>query len=445
MTSLMWFRRDLRLSDHPALATAAASGDVLPVFIFDPNQLAGHEAVSRTYLFRSVRALQEQLDGALCVRIGDPREVIPQLVREVGADAVHISADYGNYGRRRDADVEQLLGSVPLVRTGSPYAVAPGRILKNDGTPYRVYTPFYKAWMAHGWRSPAPDVAPSYLRITPDAIPADDDLGTLRLPPAGELAALQRWDWFKANGLDSYGDLRDRADLDGTSQLSGPLRFGEVHPRTLLAELGDERGHEVFRKEICWREFYADVLWNAPHTATEYLDERFKAMQYDTGRTADERFEAWKQGRTGYPFVDAGMRQLLTEGWMHNRVRMVTASFLVKDLHLEWQQGAAWFAQWLRDYDTASNQHGWQWTAGCGTDAAPYFRIFNPITQGLRFDPNGDYVRRYIPELAHIAGAQVHEPWNVLDGYANGYAERIVDHADERDESLRRYEAIKKE
>ena len=439
----MWFRRDLRLSDHPALVEASKDGDVLPVFIFDPKQLAGNEAVSRTYLFRSVRALQDQLDGRLCVRIGNPLDVIPALAREVQASAVHISADYGNYGRVRDEAVEQALGSTPLVRTGSPYAVAPGRILKNDGTPYRVYTPFYKAWLAHGWRKPAAKAKPSFLQLKADAIPADDDLGTLQLPLAGEQAALARWKWFKANGLDEYANQRDRADLDGTSQLSGPLRFGEIHPRTLLADLGDERGHEVFRKEICWREFYADVLWNAPHTATDYLDERFARMQYDTGKKAEQRFEAWKYGRTGYPFVDAGMRQLLAEGWMHNRVRMVTASFLVKDLHLEWQQGAAWFAQWLRDFDMASNQHGWQWTAGCGTDAAPYFRIFNPVTQGLRFDPDGDYVRKFIPELAHLSGSQAHEPWDVLDGYQHDYPERIVDHSAERDESLRRYEAIK--
>lgn len=443
MTSIMWFRRDLRLQDQPALVEAAKHGDVLPVFIFDPKQLAGNEAVSRTYLFRSVRALNDRLDGKLCVRIGDPLELIPSLARQVQASAVHCSTDYGNFGRVRDAAAETALGDIPLIRTGSPYAVAPGRVLKGDGTPYRVYTPFYKAWLAHGWRNPAPTAKANFITLKADAIPKDDDLGTLRLPDAGEQAALVRWKWFRANALADYADMRDRADIDGTSQLSGPLRFGEIHPRTLLADLGDERGHEVFRKEICWREFYADVLWNAPHTATQYLDERFTRMQYDTGGRADANFEAWKSGRTGYPFVDAGMRQLLAEGWMHNRVRMVVASFLVKDLHLEWQQGAAWFAQWLRDFDLASNQHGWQWTAGCGTDAAPYFRIFNPVTQGLRFDPDGDYVRRYIPELAHIAGKQAHEPWNVIDGYERSYAERIVDHAMERDESLRRYDAIK--
>ena len=291
MPSIMWFRRDLRLSDHPALTEAAAHGEVLPVFVFDPKQLAGNEAVSRTYLYRSVRALNEQLDGRLCVRVGDPLTVIPALAREIEAEAVHISADYGNYGRVRDAAVEQAL-QVPLVRTGSPYAVAPGRVLKADGTPYRVYTPYYKGWLAHGWRSPATHATTKFIGLNADAIPDDDDLGTLRLPAAGELAALARWQWFREHGLSDYADHRDRADLDGTSQLSAPLRFGEVHPRTLLAGLGDEKGHEVFRKEICWREFYADVLWHNPRTATEYLDERFAGMQYDTGKTAEARFLA---------------------------------------------------------------------------------------------------------------------------------------------------------
>lgn len=447
MRSILWFRRDLRLGDHPALLVAAETGAVLPVFVLDPRQLGGVEAVSRTYLLRSLRALNEQLDGQLCVRLGTPEVVLPALAREIEAAAVHISGDHGNFGRTRDAavDVELAAIEVPLVRTGSPYAVAPGRVRKDDGTPYKVYTPFQKAWMRHGWRAPAPSSAASatWISLHSQAIPADDDLGALRLPVAGETAALERWEWFRDHALNDYAELRDRADLDGTSQLGAALRFGELHPRTLLAELGDERGHEVFRKELAWREFYADVLWHQPRTAYEYLDTRFAAMEYDTGAMAEARFDAWRQGRTGFPFVDAGMRQLLSEGWMHNRVRMVVASFLVKDLHLEWQRGAFWFAQMLRDFDLASNQHGWQWTAGCGTDASPYFRIFNPIAQGRKFDPQGDYVRRYVPELAHVPGAAVHEPWNTFAGYRNNYPRQIVDHGVERNESLRRYAEIK--
>ncbi len=446
MPAILWLRRDLRLADHPALLAAAATGEVLPVFVLDPRQLTGPEAVARTYLLRSLRALQETLDGGLCVRVGEAEAVIPGLARELAADAVHVSADYGNFGRHRDDSVEKALAALGtgLVRSGSPYAVAPGRVVKADGTPYRVFTPFHRAWMRHGWRGPAGSTSGSarWIRLPADAIPADDDLGSLRLPAAGEAAALARWAQFRDGALTEYATARDRADLDGTSQLSAALRFGELHPRTLLADLAEEPGHDLFRKELAWREFYADVLWHHPDSAHEYLDERFARMAYDRGPDAEARFAAWTQGRTGFPFVDAGMRQLLAEGWMHNRVRMVVASFLVKDLHLEWQQGAAWFARWLRDFDLASNQHGWQWTAGSGTDASPYFRIFNPVAQGQRFDPVGDYVRRYVPELRHIPGAAVHEPWALATGFAHGYPQRLVDHGTEREESLRRYRAI---
>ena len=207
-----------------------------------------------------------------------------------------------------------------------------------------------------------------------------------------------------------------------------------------MRALGTGDGETVFIKEIAWREFYADVLWNNPETLSDYLNPTFAKMRYDA---PDEKFEAWKQGKTGYPMVDAGMRQLITTGWMHNRVRMIVASFLVKDLHLEWQLGAEWFEQNLTDFDPASNSHGWQWTAGCGTDASPYYRIFNPVMQGLKFDPNGDYVRKFIPELRHLQDATVHEPWDQANGYSNGYAERIVDHATERNESLARLEELK--
>ena len=224
-----------------------------------------------------------------------------------------------------------------------------------------------------------------------------------------------------------------RPDLDGTSQLSGPLRFGEIHPRTLLADLGDERGHEVFRKEICWREFYADVLFHNPHTIDGYYAERFANMRYED---PGENFKAWCVGRTGYPFVDAAMRQLLTTGWMHNRTRMVVASFLVKDLHIEWQHGANFFMEHLVDYDPASNSHGWQWTAGCGTDASPYYRVFNPTEQAKKFDPNGDYIRKFVPELKAVPNELIHEP-------GLSYIAPIVDHKVERVEALARLEEIK--
>jgi deoxyribodipyrimidine photo-lyase len=208
----------------------------------------------------------------------------------------------------------------------------------------------------------------------------------------------------------------------------------------LIQNLGDSKAHDTFRKEIAWREFYADVLFNNPHTDTDYYAPQFKAMRYDK---PGKQFKAWCEGKTGYPFVDAAMRQLVKEGWMHNRTRMVVASFLVKDLHLEWQLGERFFAEHLVDFDPASNAHGWQWTAGTGTDASPYYRVFNPIEQGRRFDENGDYIRRYVPELAHLSAAEIHEPWLYLDGYSKGYVERIVDHAAERLESLERLKEIK--
>ncbi|MCW2604126.1 MAG: phr, partial [Pseudonocardiales bacterium] len=272
--------------------------------------------------------------------------------------------------------------------------------------------------------------------------PADPPLAKgLELPAAGEAAAHAAWAAFRRDRLAGYAATRDRPDLDATSRLSVYLKWGALHPRTLLAELGPH--DSTFRTELCWREFYATVLHFFPDSAREYYRPELAAMKYDTGKLADERLQAWKDGRTGYPIVDAGMRQLLAEGWIHNRVRMIVASFLVKDLHLEWTAGARHFMEHLMDGDLASNQHGWQWTAGTGTDAAPYFRIFNPITQGRKFDPNGDYVRRYVPELRGIEGADVHEPWRAPGGRPTGYVDPLVNHAAERTESLARYQAVR--
>ncbi|MGD9956196.1 MAG: deoxyribodipyrimidine photo-lyase [Candidatus Nanopelagicales bacterium] len=457
MPSVLWFRRDLRRHDNPALLAALeaarADGDssVVPLFVLDAALWEPAQAVRQACLVRSLAALDASLDGRLVVRHGDPAAIVPEVAATAGARTVHIAADFGPYGVRRDAAVAAALAADgrELVPTGSSYAVAPGRVRKGDGTPYRVYTPFFRAWVAHGWRAPAPDPEswPTWVGeksgpLASQGIPAEPDLGATVLPPSGEAAALERWERFRSEGLASYADLRDRADLAGTSAMSMHLKWGEIHPRTLLADLDDSPGHEVFRKEIAWREFYADVLHTAPDSARMWLDPRFARMEHDSGPTADERFEAWTRGETGFPFVDAGMRQLLAEGWVHNRVRMVVASFLVKDLHLPWQRGARWFMAHLRDGDLASNQHGWQWVAGSGTDAAPYFRIFNPVAQGQRFDPDGDYVRRYVPELRGIEGGAVHEPWKA-PLLAPDYPERIVDHGEEREESLRRYAALK--
>jgi deoxyribodipyrimidine photo-lyase len=278
--------------------------------------------------------------------------------------------------------------------------------------------------------------------VASDGIPAEPDLDGVQLPDVGEQAALARWREFVERALPEYGTDRDRPDLEGTSGLSAHLKYGEVHPRTLLADLDrhPSKGAEVYRGELAWRDFYADVVWRQPTSAREHLRTSYGRMRFEQpGPT----FEAWCEGRTGFPFVDAGMRQLRAVGWVHNRVRMVVASFLVEDLHLEWQHGARYFMQRLRDADLPSNQHGWQWVAGSGTDPAPYFRVFNPVTQGLKFDPDGDYVRHYVPELAHLPGAAAHEPWKHPQGYAHGYAQRVVDHGAERLDALARFAEIK--
>ena len=442
-TSIIWFRRDLRISDHPALLAAIESADqVIPLFILDKKQIAEAGTKLLAYMGQSLRALDESLGNRLHIIEGDQIEVLSDLIAQYAVEEVHISAEYERYGAERDARVEAA--GINLVRTGSPYAVTPGRVLKpSDGTPYKVYTPFYRGWRTHGYRAPA--VTPKkFLIVEPTAkyrnfpdFPVPE--GT-QIIAAGEKAALARFKDFTKNGLDTYDENRNFAAIDGTSKMSTYLKFGEIHPRTLLENLGESKAHDTFRKEIAWREFYADVLYNNPMSDLEYYAPKFAGMRYDK---PGAQFKAWCEGKTGYPFVDAAMRQLVIEGWMHNRTRMVVASFLVKDLHLEWQVGERFFAEHLVDYDVASNAHGWQWTAGCGTDASPYYRIFNPIEQGKRFDENGDYIRKYVPELAHLSASEIHEPWLFLDGYSNGYQERIVDHAIERHESLARLQEIK--
>ena len=457
MAVILWLRRDLRLMDHPALCAAARDGAVLPIVLLDPilARAAGPARWQR-YL-RSVERLQDATEGAVVVRHGDPLQLLPEMAAAVRARTVHISAESTPFGRRRDARVRTTLAAVgvELVATGTPYAIGPGVLRTAAGTPYRVFTPFRRAWLAHGW--PRPATLPARLEwvrgVDSEDIPTATSAGLDRpdrpaLPgtpdvDVGEAAAVRRWQQFRDGAVASYAQDRDHPALEGTSRLSEALKYGEIHPRTLLADLADcgrwgSPGAAAFVSELAWREFYADVLWHEPGSA--WHDLRPLAIRYDDpGPSA----EAWREGRTGFPFVDAGMRQLSQSGWMHNRVRMVTASFLVKDLHVWWPYGARHFLRQLRDADIASNAHGWQWVAGTGTDAAPYFRVFNPVAQGLRFDPTGDYVRRWVPELRHLPGSAAHEPWRHPHGYEHGYAERIVDHDVQRREALARYAAAR--
>ena len=440
---VMWFRRDLRLADNEALCAAAASGPVLPIFVIDPT-FADSGAARMVFMLRALRALDAEMDGALVIQHGDPVDVLPRVAKAVGASEVYVAKDFAPYGQKRDIDVAAALNAVGarLVESGSAYAVEPGTVRKQDGTPYAVFTPFYKVWQTVGWPKPF-DVPKttwaSSSTVTCDGFP-DEPACAATLPEASAAAALVRWDEFSERALDRYYDIRNNPDVDGTSMLSPYLRFGLVHPRTLLADLNDTKSQAHYRSELCWREFYADVLFHQPRTTWENLQPKMKAMKLDTGAKAKQRFDAWCKGETGYPIVDAGMKQLLATGWMHNRVRMIVASFLVKDLHLPWQWGAKFFMRHLVDGDIASNNHGWQWTAGTGTDAAPYFRIFNPVSQGEKFDPQGTFVRTWLPELADVATNVVHQPWEL--GMLNPYLPPIVDHAVEREESLARYKAV---
>ena len=440
--AIMWFRRDLRLMDHPALSDAIANSDaIIPLFILDEKLIKYAGTKRLAYLANSLRSLDESLGNTLHIRIGDQVEVLKSLMSEHNITGVYISEEFEPYGVARDARVADA--GIPLIKVGSPYAVSPGRVRKPDGTNYRVYTPFYKGWVVHGWRKPisAPKVI-NAIEPGKDArnFPTWVAPNGTEIFEAGESAAHKRWNEFKKGALANYDEARNMAGIDGTSKLSAHMKWGEIHPRTLLAELGASKAHEVYRKEIAWREFYADVLHHYPHTEHDYYSPQFAGMRYDE---PGEKFKKWCEGKTGYPFVDAAMRQIVREGWMHNRTRMVVASFLVKDLHIEWQHGANFFMEHLVDFDVASNSHGWQWTAGCGTDASPYYRVFNPIEQGKKFDPEGTYIRKYVPELRHLDNDQIHEPWLYLDGYSQGYVERIVDHAKERIESLARLEEIK--
>ena len=454
MTRVLWFRRDLRIHDNPALVDATeaawADGDgvVIPLVLIDPHLWPTWGAPKQAYLIDSLRSLDESLGGNLLIRHGSARDVIPAVAAQFQARGVHFAGDYTDVGIARDDAIRTSLTDmgVEFIQTGSGYAVAPGRVTKDDQTSYKVYTPFYKTWLKHGWRQPAADPSRWPIWATPDTCDGYPDRPDVdfALPVAGEQAALDRFEWFLENAAAHYNENRNRPDVDGTSRLSIALKWGEIHPRTLLARLDESPGHEVFRKEIAWREFYADVLFNRQDTAKDYFNPLYKQMRYDTGPDADARFLAWCQGRTGFPFVDAGMRQLNQEGWMHNRVRMVVASFLVKDLHLEWTRGADYFFDKLLDGDVASNSHGWQWTAGCGTDASPYYRVFNPIGQGQKYDPDGEYIRKYIPELRHVDNKSIHEPWTTLDGLTAGYPAPIVDHAIERHEALARLAELPK-
>ncbi|HYH93330.1 MAG TPA: deoxyribodipyrimidine photo-lyase [Candidatus Saccharimonadales bacterium] len=469
--ALVWFRRDLRVHDHPALVAALAEhGGVVPVFVLDEALLRGRFAsANRTwFLLGSLRALDAALrerGARLHVRVGDPRSLVPALASEAGASAVYVSRDPSPYGRDRDRVVADRLSETGIAFRPKRGVLIhePDEVLTADGTPFTVYSPFRRAWERLERRpiQPAPDAIPSLAegRLAVGRLPSLAALGLGAEPTAdrasllepGEVAARERLERWAARPIDDYATSRDRLDdADGTSRLSADLHLGTLSANEVADRaMGPGAGRRTFVNELVWREFYASVLFHHPSIRRTEFRPELASVPWSTDDTA---VEAWRAGRTGYPVVDAGMRQLAAMGWMHNRARMVVASFLTKHLLVDWRVGEAHFMRHLIDGDVASNNGGWQWSASTGTDPQPYFRIFNPVLQGRRFDPDGDYVRRWLPELAHVPTPRVHAPWEMRPDEQQAaacvigadYPAPIVDHAEARARALAVYEAARR-
>jgi deoxyribodipyrimidine photo-lyase len=453
MTVIHWFRRDLRLTDNPALQAAleaASSSDtthVIPVFVFDPILLSRPAPKRQAFLFHGLRALDTNLrqrGSYLVVRSGEPLEVLRALISETGASAVFAEQDYTPYSRQRDTKIAREL---PLRLVLGQTVQHPEFVKKTDGTPYTVYTPYSKLWKSLLPESinitPAPNRISTPAGISIDPIPmAPANI----LFPAGEEEALKRLRQFSSTPIYRYAKDRNRMDLDGTSTLSPYIRFGMLGLRQAVhtaqqalvraRSVEEKHGAEIWLNELIWREFYIQILYHFPHVSKRAFNHSLMNIPW---RNNVAEFEAWTQGHTGVPIVDAAMRQLHETGWMHNRARMIVASFLVKDLLVNWQWGERWFMENLLDGDPAANNGGWQWTAGTGTDAAPYFRIFNPVLQSTRFDPNGDYIRKWVSELAHLDAKAIHAPWEKSIEVSGYPSKPIVDRAKVKERTLYAY------
>ena len=430
--------RDLRVHDHPALAEAVRRADtVVPLFVIDDTLLASGFAVPNRAAFlldclSDLRSTLRERGGDLVLRRGDPVTEALRLATEVGAEAVHVSADVTAFARRREQRLaREAAGRVEVVTFPGVGVVPADEVVTGAGGHYKVFTPYWRAWSAHPWRAVEP--APERLRlpdgVDPGPLPARTELAagptSPDLAPGGQTEAralLNRW--AKAE-LAGYDDGHDDLPGDRTSRISPHLHFGTISALELADRLGPRPGGEPFVRQLCWRDFHHQTTFHFPAIARDDLRDRGRTWVDD-----DEVFAAWAEGRTGLPVVDAGMRQLHREGWMHNRARLLTGSFLTKHLGVDWRRGAAHFLEWLVDGDIANNSANWQWVAGTGADTRSN-RIFNPVRQAHRFDPQGDYVRRYVPELSGVAGGAVHEPWlltGTLDAAELDYPDRIVDH-----------------
>jgi deoxyribodipyrimidine photo-lyase len=462
MTSaLVWFRRDLRDFDHAALALALSRhARVYCAFIFDTDILTPLPRQDRRvdFIHRSLVELDTALrikGGGLIVRHGRAVEEMPRLATQLDVMAVYANRDYEPAARERDTFVAAQLAADGrgFIDCKDQVVFERDEVLTKTGTPFSVFTPYHRAWRAR--LSPADLAAhnctgqPGQLAVPPPpTFPALADLGFAATDlemPTGMSGGAQLFEDFLTR-IDRYHEARDFPAVKGCSYLSPHLRFGTLSIRQLAATAHAEslqakgKGAEVWLNELIWREFYQQILWHRPDVVSHAFKPDYDALVWDESPAL---FAAWQQGRTGYPLVDAAQRQLLQSGWMHNRLRMVSASFLTKDLGIDWRRGEVHFADWLLDYDLASNNGGWQWAASTGCDAQPYFRIFNPVTQSERFDPQGKFIRRYVPELQDVPDKFIHAPWKMPAPPAN-YPAPVVDHAVARERTLARFSAARK-
>ena len=474
MASIHWFRQDLRLADNPALLAAMGRGEpIIPVFVWAPEEEGGWQpgAASRWWLHQSLAQLDaslRRLGSRLIIRRGPTLDTLRELLDQTGSTAVFWNRRYEPAAIERDTRVKAALqkdGRMVESFNGT-LLFEPWAVQTQQGRPYQVFTPYWNACLKSPEPAP-PDGAPSQL-ANPRLWPPTLQLGDLGLEPSidwaeglrtnwrpGEAGAIDCLNRFLNQAIGDYRDDRNRPDHLGTSRLSPHLHFGEVSVRQIWSSLraqGNDKTSaalRVFATELGWREFAHHLLFHFPQTPEHPLRKEFADFPWQPD---EGNLRAWQRGRTGYPIVDAGMRELWHAGWMHNRVRMIVASFLVKDLLIPWQEGAAWFWDTLVDADLSNNTLGWQWTAGCGADAAPYFRIFNPVTQGEKYDPQGDYVRHWIPELNRLPSEWVHKPWEAPARLlaeagihlGSTYPRPIVDHSEARSRALEALQRTKK-
>ncbi|HNR64105.1 MAG TPA: deoxyribodipyrimidine photo-lyase [Thermotogota bacterium] len=463
--NLLWFRRDLRLEDNHALAycTSQPIGFV-PLFILDPDILDRQGLSQRRidFLLQSLdrlKGLFAEQKKIFHILYGKPVSVFRELCRQNTIAAICMNRDYEPYALRRDADVEEMgtqIG-VPVLVFKDSVLHEPQEITKENGDPYQVFTPYYRQWLR--LEKEPPFSSGLWRSLTPFSIPSGlqpDSKYRVFPSPVKEISPEKQMDTFFKDKIQQYDTDRDIPSIEGTSRLSPYLRFGLVSVRTLYAKSMDVARDlpleqrfriESFIRQLAWRDFYVQIMYRFPYVENGAFQKKYDAIVWENN---PEWFDAWKKGRTGFPLVDAGMRQLNAEGWMHNRLRMITASFLTKDLLIDWRWGAEYFQSQLLDHDLALNNGGWQWAASTGTDAQPWFRIFNPYEQSKKFDPEGNYIRKYIPELKNMDPALLHQPPKTVGGSKNRKSERlpadypdpIVTHAERRLLALETYKRI---